>query len=60
MKKTLKIQKYFKTKKKNYEETCEKIIKIKKVFEPDIEQVKLYKEKYEQFKNIYPAVKSLF
>ena len=34
--------------------------KIKKGFIPDANLVKLYEERYNKFKKIYPAVKGLF
>ncbi len=44
----------------NVEEACQQMIKIEKVFEPQLDQVALYQEKYKQFVKIYPTVKSLF
>jgi xylulokinase len=39
---------------------CEKIVRISRTEEPDPELVRKYEEKYQQFRQIYPALKELF
>lgn len=39
---------------------CEKIVRISRTEEPDSELVRKYEEKYQQFRQIYPALKELF
>ncbi len=45
---------------KNVEEAAEKLVKVTGTVEPDPELVAKYEEKYQQFKQIYPACKPLF
>ncbi len=42
------------------EEAAAAIVKVKETIEPEPELVKKYEEKYQQFKNIYPALKPVF
>lgn len=42
------------------QEATQKIVKIKSVVEPDENTVKLYKDKYDTFKKLYPALKQAF
>ena len=44
----------------NVEDCCRAICKTKRVIEPDKEIALRYKAKYEKFREIYPAMKSLF
>lgn len=39
---------------------AEKMIKVIDTIEPDMELVAKYEEKYQKFRQIYPAVKGLF
>ena len=39
---------------------CNKIVEVAEVIEPDPQLAKLYADRYEQFKEIYPATKELF
>ena len=45
---------------KNVEEAASHIVKIKETIEPDKEIAARYEKKYQQFKKIYPALKSVF
>ena len=45
---------------KNVEEAAEKLVKVTGTVEPDPELAAKYEEKYQQFKQIYPACKPLF
>ena len=45
---------------KNVEEAAEKLVKVTGTVEPDPELTAKYEEKYQQFKQIYPACKPLF
>lgn len=45
---------------KNVEEAAAKIVRIVDTVEPEEELVKKYDERYQQFRQIYPACKSLF
>ena len=45
---------------KNVEEAAEKLVKVVGTVEPDPELAAKYEEKYQQFKQIYPACKPLF
>lgn len=45
---------------KNVEEAAEKLVKVVGTVEPDPELAVKYEEKYQQFKQIYPACKPLF
>ncbi len=45
---------------KNVEEAANKLVMIKGTTSPEPEIAALYEERYEQFKQIYPAVKNLF
>lgn len=42
------------------EDAAKAIVKIEKTEEPDPELVAKYEEKYQQFRNIYPAMKPVF
>ncbi len=42
------------------EEAADKLVKVVGTVEPDAELTKKYEEKYQQFKKIYPTVKSLY
>ena len=42
------------------EAACEKLVKVKTTVEPDPELVAKYEKRYQEFKKIYPTVKSLF
>lgn len=42
------------------EEAAEKLVKVVDTVEPDAELAAKYEERYQQFKQIYPVVKSLF
>ena len=42
------------------EEAASKIVKVVETVEPDPALAKLYEERYQQFKKIYPTVKALF
>lgn len=42
------------------EEMKNKLLKIKEIVNPNLELVKLYKERYEIYKKIYPSLKELF
>lgn len=42
------------------EEAAEKIVKVIDTVEPDPELAAKYEARYQQFKQIYPACKSLF
>ena len=44
----------------NVEEAAAKIVKIIDTVEPEPELVAKYEERYQQFKQIYPACKPLF
>ena len=44
----------------NAEEAAEKLVKVVGTIEPDPELTAKYEAKYQQFKQIYPACKSLF
>ena len=45
---------------KNVEEAAAKIVRIVDTVEPEEELVKKYDERYQQFRQIYPACKPLF
>ena len=45
---------------KNVEEAAEKLVKVTGTVEPEPELAAKYEEKYQQFRQIYPACKSLF
>ena len=45
---------------KNVEEAAEKLVKVTGTVDPDPELAAKYEEKYQQFKQIYPACKPLF
>lgn len=45
---------------KNMKEAKKALIQVKETIVPEKEKVKLYEERYEQFVNIYPAVKELY
>ena len=45
---------------KNVEEAAEKLVKVTGTVEPEPELAAKYEEKYQQFKQIYPACKPLF
>ena len=45
---------------KNVEEAASHIVKIKETIEPDKEIAARYEKKYQQFKKIYPSLKSVF
>ena len=45
---------------KNVEEAAEKLVKVTGTVEPDPELAAKYEEKYQQFRQIYPACKPLF
>lgn len=45
---------------KTVEEAAEKIVKVVDTVEPDVELAAKYEARYQQFKEIYPACKSLF
>ena len=45
---------------KTVEEAAEKIVKVVGTVEPDVELAAKYEARYQQFKEIYPACKSLF
>ena len=45
---------------KNVEEAAEKLVKVTGTVEPDPELAAKYEEKYQQFKQIYPACRPLF
>ena len=42
------------------QEAADKLVKVVKTIEPDPETAALYEEKYQKFRQIYPAVKGLF
>lgn len=42
------------------EEAAKKLVKVVDTVEPEAELVEKYEERYQQFKNIYPAMKELF
>lgn len=42
------------------EEAAEKLVKVVDTVEPEADLVEKYEERYQQFKNIYPAMKELF
>ena len=42
------------------EEACDKLVKVKTTVEPDPELIRKYEERYQEFKKLYPTVKSLF
>lgn len=42
------------------EEAAEKLVKVVDTVEPETDLVEKYEERYQQFKNIYPAMKELF
>ena len=42
------------------EEACDKLVKVKTTVEPDADLVAKYEERYQEFKKLYPTVKSLF
>lgn len=42
------------------EEAAEKLVKVVDTVEPEVDLVEKYEERYQQFKNIYPAMKELF
>lgn len=44
----------------NLTSACEQIIKTKKIFRPNHEKTKLYEDKYQNYKLVYPAVKDVF
>ena len=41
-------------------ECCENLFKVKETIRPEPELVKLYNERYEKYRKIYPAVKKLY
>ena len=45
---------------KSLEDAVEKLVKKKKEFYPDEKLHEFYREKFETYKKIYPAVKSIF
>ncbi|SMC59169.1 xylulokinase [Oscillospiraceae bacterium] len=45
---------------KSVEEACSKLIKVTQSVDPDAEQVKLYEERYQEYKKIYPALKETY
>lgn len=45
---------------KNIDEAVSKLVRVKKQFYPDQKIHELYKEKFDTYKKIYPAVKSIF
>lgn len=45
---------------RNVEDAVEKLVKVRKEFYPDEKLHALYKDKFEAYKKIYPAVKSIF
>ena len=45
---------------KNVEEAAAKIVRIVDTVEPEEELVKKYDERYQQFRQIYPACRPLF
>ncbi len=45
---------------KDVKSACDKIVEVADVIEPDPKLAKLYADRYEQFKEIYPATKELF
>lgn len=44
----------------NVQAAAEKMIKVVDTIDPDMELVAKYEEKYQKFRQIYPAVKGLF
>ena len=42
------------------EEVCSKLVSVASVVEPEPELVAKYEARYQQFKQIYPALKSVF
>ena len=42
------------------QEVCDKFVKVASVVKPEPELVKLYEQRYQQFRKIYPALKSVF
>ncbi len=42
------------------QEACDKLVTVASTTEPEPELTRLYEERYSQFKEIYPAMKSLF
>ena len=42
------------------QEVCDALVKVVDTVEPDPELVALYEERYQQFRNIYPALKPVF
>ena len=42
------------------EDACDKLVKVKTTIDPDPELVRKYEERYQEFKKLYPTVKSLF
>ena len=42
------------------QEAADKLVKVVDTVEPDAELVAKYEEKYQQFKEIYPALKEVF
>ena len=41
-------------------EACDKLVKVKTTVEPDPDLVAKYEQRYQEFKRLYPTVKSLF
>jgi xylulokinase len=42
------------------DEAVSRLVKMKKVFEPDSKLMHIYQEKYQTYKNMYPAVKMIY
>ena len=42
------------------EEACQAIVRVKETVEPDPELIRKYEERYQEFKKLYPTVKTLF
>jgi xylulokinase len=45
---------------KSLEDGVSKLVRVKKVFYPNHEITEIYNKKFERYKNVYPAVKSVY